>query len=85
MGAPPSFLISIRSKSSECLTNNFDPEYGNYNGGMITDNQQVGKQHASWQRLRVLPQYGSGCEGILRSDPLGVQAEPVWRHDRRPR
>jgi hypothetical protein len=34
--APPSSQTSIPSKKFRVLTNSFDPEYGNYNGGVIT-------------------------------------------------
>ena len=66
------------------LTNNFDPEYGNYNGGMVTVVSKSGKQRIPWQRIRVFPQHRPRCPRLLRPDSVRLQAEPVWRHDRRP-
>ena len=41
------------------LTTNFDPEYGNYNGGVITVVSKSGSDRLTWRGVRVLSQYGS--------------------------
>ena len=66
------------------LTNNFDPEYGNYNGGMVTVVIKAGKQRLPWRRFRVPSQYCAGCPRATSTRPVRIQAESVWRHNRRP-
>ena len=39
------------------LTNNFDPEYGNYNGGIVNVVTKSGSDRLARQPVRVLPQH----------------------------
>ncbi len=66
------------------LTNNFDPEYGNYNGGMVTVITKSGSDSFHGNAFEFLAQHSFGCPRLLRSEPARLPAESVWRNARRP-
>ncbi len=50
------------------LTNNFDPEYGNYNGGMVTVVTKSGSDSFHGNAFEFLRNTDSGCPRLLRSN-----------------
>ncbi len=65
------------------LTNTFDAEYGRNSGIRRERSDQGRHQRIPRRRLRVFPQYRSGCARLLRHHPSGFPSESVWRHVRR--
>ena len=63
------------------LTNNFDPEYGNYNGGIVNVVTKSGSDVFHGNALRVLPQHQPRRPQLLLARARGVQPEPARRHD----
>jgi hypothetical protein len=47
------------------LTNNFDAEYGNYAGGIVTAVTKSGTNQIHGRRLRIPAQHESRCQGFL--------------------
>ena len=66
------------------LTTNFDPEYGNYNGGMINVVTKSGSDVLSRQCFRVSAQHFSRREELFCRYARRLSAKSVWRHHRRP-
>ena len=66
------------------LTNNFDPEYGNYNGGIVNVVTKSGSDRFHGNAVRVLPQHQPRRPQLLLAGARGVQTEPARRHRRRP-
>jgi hypothetical protein len=64
------------------LTNNFDPEYGNYNGGMVTVVSKQGSNAFHGNAFEFFRNTG-WMRGATSIRPDRHSAEPVWRHDRR--
>ena len=65
------------------LTNNFDPEYGNYNGGIVNVVTKSGSDMFHGNAVRVLPQHEPRRPQLLLARARRVQAEPARRHARR--
>ncbi len=66
------------------LTNNFDPEYGNYNGGMINVITKSGSNTFHGDAFEFLQKYLPGREKLFRQHARRIPAESVWRRARRP-
>ena len=66
------------------LTNNFDTEYGNYNGGMVNVVTRSGSNGYHGDAFEFLRNTVLDAQGVLRSVAKRVSAESIWRHSRRP-
>ena len=62
------------------LTNNFDPEYGNYNGGMVTVVTKAGSNVLHGNAFEFFRNTALDARGLFRPYPVRLQAESVWRH-----
>ena len=65
------------------LTNNFDPEYGNYNGGMVTVVTRSGSDSFHGNAFEFLRNTDLDAR-LLRSHSGGLPSKSVWRHLWRP-
>ena len=66
------------------LTTNFDPEYGNYNGGMINVVTKSGSDAYHGNVFEFLRNTVSRRQELFRRYARRLPPKPVWRHDRRP-
>ncbi len=66
------------------LTNNFDPEYGNYNGGMVTVVTKSGSDTFHGNAFEFLRNTVARRARLFRSHSPHVPPEPVRRYARRP-
>jgi Carboxypeptidase regulatory-like domain len=65
------------------LTNNFDPEYGNYNGGMVTVVSKSGSNTFHGTAFEFFRNTALDARGYFDPNALRLQTEPVrWRSGR---
>ena len=62
------------------LTSNFDPQYGNYNGGIVSVITKSGSDVLSRQRVRLRPQHLARREELFLAGARRVQAAAARRH-----
>ena len=67
MAARPLWRTWIRSTEFRVLTNNFDPEYGNYNGGIVTVVTKSGSDSFHGNAFEFFRNTALGCPRLLRS------------------
>ena len=70
------------------LTNNFDPQYGNYNGGIINVVTKAGSDRYHGNLFEFYPQHEPRRAQLLLARTGGIRTEPagrhVWRADQTP-
>ena len=66
------------------LTNNFDPEYGNYNGGMVTVVSKAGSNVLHGNAFEFFRNTALDARGYFDPTRSDIQAEPIWGHNWRP-
>jgi len=65
------------------LTDNFDAEYGNYNGGMINVVTKSGSDAIHGDMFEFLRNTGLDARNLF-DNTRGTPAESIWRSYRRP-
>ena len=66
------------------LTNNFDPEFGNYAGGIVNAVTKGGTDHIHGDAFEFLRNTASRCEEFLFPAYGSLRPKSIRRHDRRP-
>ena len=66
------------------LTNNFDPEYGNYNGGIVNVVTKSGSDTFHGNVFEFFRNTSLDARNYFSPERADVQAEPAGRHGRRP-